>query len=209
MGPLTQSEVDSQASHWNVYRPSNILILQSEEKKRKMEHLEGSHGTSSHRADQIKKEGFRVSTGRGGTGVYFWRKSAYYRELAIAWFKQEELEGRFSREPKSACAVIYVEMVVSPDQYLDLEDPDIKDKIDALSKQKNMNVNNSREIASLYDLFVGELEKELGAAIVVTIIRVAPPKNFVEYPIRMLGAPLCFITRDPSVPRISRIEKIN
>ncbi len=171
-----------------------------------MEHLEGCHGTSAFRAHQIEKNGFKVSRGRGGTGIYFWRKSGYYRELAIAWFKQLEAQGTFRREPKVACAVIYVQIEVSNDQLLDLEDPDVKDQIETLSKQRHVDTSKDGEIAALYDLFVSELEKELGNSILVTIIRVAPPKNYFGYPIKMLGAPICFIARDAHVPKVLRTE---
>ena len=174
-----------------------------------MSHLEGTHGTSSHRAAQITREGFNLSTGRGGRGAYFWRRSGYYRELAIAWFKQLESEGAFSGESDQRCAVIYVAMEVADDQVLDLEDPDVKDEIASLSTQKRVNVNRDKDIAALYDLYVNEVEKELGKAVLVTIIRVAAPKNFTEYPIKMLGAPICFIARDSNVPKITRTEIVN
>ncbi len=178
------------------------------QKKLEMEELEGSHGTSSHRAKLIEKKGFIASTGRGGTGIYFWRKSDYYRDLAVAWFKQQESEGTFLKEPKSLCAVIYVRMHVDSDQIIDLEDAEVKDEIDALSREKGIDMSDPREIASLYDYYVSEVENELGKRIVVTVARVAPPKNCPEYPIIMLGAPLCFIVRDKNVPRILKIETL-
>lgn len=174
-----------------------------------MSHLEGSHGTSSYRAEQIREEGFKLSTGRGGRGAYFWRRSEYCRDLAIAWFKQRVSEGTFSREPDVRCAVIYVQMEIPEDQVLDLEDPDVKDEIASLSTLRRINPNNDKDIAALYDLYVSEIEKELGKPIFVTIIRVAVPKNYLGYPMKMVGAPLCFIARDPSVPQILRTEIVN
>ncbi len=174
-----------------------------------MSHLEGSHGTSRYRAEQIGKEGFKLSTGRGGKGAYFWRRSAYYRELAIAWFQQLKSERAFSGEPDVKCTVIYVEIEVPEDQVLDLEDPDVKDEIASLSTLRRMNPNNDKNIAALYDLYVTQIEKELKKAILVTIVRVAVPKDLSEYPIKMLGAPLCFVARDSGVIRIAKTEIVN
>lgn len=171
-----------------------------------MQHLEGSHGTSAYRAEQIRKEGFKLSTGRGGSGAYFWRRSNYYRDLAIAWFKQLQTERTFSGEPDVRCAIVYVQIEVPDDQILDLEDAGVKDEIASLAHLRRINVNNDKQIAALYDLYVSQVEKELKKAILVTIIRVAVPKNFAEYPIKMLGAPLCFIARDSKLPRILRTE---
>ena len=47
----------------------------------------GTHGTIEDSAKKIIKSNFYLREGRGGTGIYFWRKNEYSVILAKGWYE--------------------------------------------------------------------------------------------------------------------------
>ncbi len=167
----------------------------------------GIHGTCQSIAHKIQSSNFKVSTGRGGSGVYFWRKGKFSGLLSFGWYQQLKDSGKFSGEPDDSYAGIEVELIVNDGEYLDLEDPDIKEELASLVVSKGIDSKaDRRKIANLYDAFVKTVEKNAGVSMKLLILRVAPPQNCPEYPIVALGAPISYIARDSTIINIINVE---
>ena len=84
--------------------------------------LKGTHGTILSAAQDITQHNSFQKTKNGytGSGVYFWRFNDYARDLAVCWYNQRVRQGKF-RENEGA--VIYVDIRVKKDEFLDLETP--------------------------------------------------------------------------------------
>lgn len=169
----------------------------------------GSHGTSKNNVHNIWKKGFIHKRGRGGTGVYFWLESRYYIKLAIGWFRFSKSKGWFS-ENNPKCAVIIAEMKAEEREILDFQDDVLKDKIINLAEQKGIDLKNKRNLSGLYDLFIKESEKELKTVFKIILLKAAPPPEDCcpDYPIMIMGAPLCCSVRDNSCIEIKNIRII-
>ncbi|TGL23147.1 hypothetical protein EHQ46_05785 [Leptospira yanagawae] len=167
----------------------------------------GIHGTCQSIAHRIQSSNFNISTGRGGSGVYFWRKGNFSSLLSFGWYQQSKYNGKFSGESDDSYAGIEVELTINKGEYLDLEDPDIKEELASLVVTKGIDSKaDKRKIANLYDAFVKMVEKNAGVSMKLLILRVAPPQNCPEYPIAALGAPISYIARDSSIIKIINVE---
>lgn len=170
----------------------------------------GTHGTSSDRAKKIARDGFRPSSGRGGSGIYFWAKSRYSHDLAVSWFKQCRDEGRYEQAPKPTCVVISAKLEAPEEKWLDLENPDLKE---ALLEQADarglLQSTKTKEISGLYDLFISRLEDKLTKKFKIILLKVATPKSGYcgFYPMAFAGAPVCFIVRESScIETLNQVE---
>lgn len=167
----------------------------------------GIHGTCQSIAQKIQSSNFKISTGRGGSGVYFWRKGRFSSRLSFGWYQQLKDRGKFSGEQDDSYAGIEVELIVNAGEYLDLEDPEVKEELASLIELKGIDSkSDKRMIANLYDAFVKMVEKNAGVSMKLLTLRVAPPQNFPEYPISALGAPISYIARDSSIINITNVE---
>ena len=172
--------------------------------------IEGSHGTSKSRSERIMNEGFKLSSGRYGTGAYFWKKSYYYIELAKSWYMQAHHKGVYTEDSNDECAILIVELKCLKRRLLDFEKTDLKDKIAKLAAEKGIEITDNERISGLYDMFIKRLERESRCTFQLYCTRVAPPyrKFFPEYPIRIIGAPECIISRDQSCIQVKEIREV-
>lgn len=170
----------------------------------------GSHGTSMSRCESIKTTSFRVSAGRGGTGVYFWKESRLYLQLAKAWFEHEKNRGSYKNEHGTQGVVIVAALKVKNIEFLDLEEQEFKDMIVDVSIQMGIDLNNTDKLARLNDVVVKRFEKKSGHTIKMYTVRVAPPKFCTfKYPIRALGAPVCCVARTSDIITIVSCHPCN
>lgn len=167
----------------------------------------GSHGTTESRYMAITHRGFQLTQGRAGKGVYLWRQSRHYTRLAVCWYKQQRKRGVYDQDSNPAGVVIIAVVNLDEDEYLDLEDPATKDAIAELAERRGINAFDANEIAGLHDLFISRMEQKLGKAFAVISVRVAPPQNC-DYSIRLLGAPVTYIVRDPARIKLDSVERI-
>jgi hypothetical protein len=170
-----------------------------------MVNKEGTHGTTRSKAEAICTQGFRCGYGRGGSGVYFWHNNKYGIQLAKEWYQVHLDAGKYLHDLDNHCVIIIAKLITEDDEFLDLEDPSLKDKMAEILSAREVD-NNNRAIASFYDAFIYQIETELGKKIKLLSLRVAPPKvDDSCYPIRFLGAPISYIARDNSCIHIQQI----
>lgn len=167
----------------------------------------GIHGTCRSISKSIENMGFTISRGRGGNGVYFWRDNQYSMMLAKCWYQQRLKEGRYLGESDMTYAGIRVQIDIPEDRFVDLELPEIKDRIGEITISKGIDSSvGSKEIAALIDYFISKVEEKIGNSILMIMLRVAPPKDCNKYPFQVLGAPLSYVVRDSAVITILNIE---
>jgi len=166
--------------------------------KMNLKTYEGSHGTSKSRAEKIDKQGFIPGLGRAGSGIYFWHKSHHYIPLAKGWYNQCYNKHLYDADDNKSCVVIIVQLQAGEDEVLDMENHDMKDRIAALAEVRKIDATNFRRISALYDLFIKRMEDELESTFAILLIRVAPPDRtyYPEYPLNIVGAPLCCVARN-------------
>ncbi len=170
--------------------------------------IEGSHGTSVSRAQLVQKNGFRQGTGKGGTGVYFWL-GPYYIELAVGWYKFLASKNRFSNDENPSCAVIIALIKADESEVLNLEEEVLKNEIAAVVKKQGIDPRNKNAVAKLYDSFIMRLEQKLQVKFKAVKVRVGIPLEFLkDYPISIIGAPLCCIAREIGCITINEIRII-
>jgi hypothetical protein len=172
--------------------------------------LEGIHGTSSSKADQIRKSKFKIRTGRGGKGAYFWRHNKYSGILAYCWFLQAKYNGRYSGDRDKTFAEIKVKIKVPTNSFLDLEDPDIRENLADFAVSKGIDTDNDRKrMAELIEAFVTETERVLSSDIKVLQLRLPIPHDCRDYPSAMMGFPISYIVRNESIITIIEIKERN
>lgn len=169
--------------------------------------LEGVHGTSKGFSEVIEKDGFRIGKGRLGTGAYFWRQGKYARQLAVGWFVFRRNRTEYGEEnPK--CVVIYVGIECEDAELLDLLNPEVREELARLVASQRLGTDiTDRQTAALYDLFVERFEAKLKTKFKVLQSGAAPPPN-TPYPMKVLGAPLALLARDPKSISIVRKEEV-
>lgn len=174
-----------------------------------MREFEGSHGTSRSRAYKIQKVGFTGSTGRGGSGIYFWCHGRYNTMLAIGWDKFQCKKKVFVQDKDPLVAVIIAKLEDEDYKVLDMENIKFKERIDQLADDMDIDKNKDADIAAIYDLFIEDLELKSNSRFSILLLKVAPPPiNYCpEYSIKILGAPLCCVVRDQACIKILRITE--
>ena len=169
-----------------------------------------SHGTTSSRAKKIKELGFLKGHGRAGKGIYFWKESPFFIYLAVGWYKYMVGEyDKYSKDKDRTCSVLVAELQAKQDEILDLENDKLKEMITDLYCKFRIDFNDRNQISLLYELFIEEIEKELGTVFKILVIKTAPPKiDYCEnYPLPVIGAPQCCVARNTDCIKLIGEEK--
>ena len=177
--------------------------------------LKGIHGTTLSSAQNIVTHQLFQKTmaenGYTGSGVYFWRYNAYAKNLATCWHDYRVRRGDFK---ENEGAVVYVNIRVKENEFLDLETSLMKDIFGAFAMKLINNNDDDVKIRKLkggiYDLFIETLEKKTGISCKVFQIRIPPPKKCQIYSrVQLfLGDPFCYVVRDESCIHIEKMEEI-
>ncbi|MCD6396856.1 MAG: hypothetical protein J7L71_04910 [Spirochaetaceae bacterium] len=164
--------------------------------------LYGTHGTLRANVDRIRNEGFSAGIGRVGKGVYFWEKSEFSDILALEWCK---FSGKRIIEYSGIdeCSIIRVRIMVGEDHYLDFEDNRVRALLAKIVKDKKIS-DDKDSISALFDMFISSIERDFGMEIFVWRKSVAPPRTK-KYPLKILGAPVCYITSKPDLVEIESV----
>lgn len=168
----------------------------------------GSHGTCESFAESILSTSrFRQSAGMRGTGAYFWKSSPYYKRLAKSWYLKAHDDHRYERELKRGCVVLIVEIDCDESEYLDLENMEVKTKLQEFMDRlaPRMRYADKRphtaDLARAHDLFFKELEaKSLRKIKLIHTYVTLPHQDYCAYyNIWLLGLPSCLISRDDGI----------
>jgi len=170
--------------------------------------MKGSHGTTKSREESIRKFGWHVGRGRAGTGVYFWKECEHYVQLAIGWYKRALNEKRYRNDSNKLCTVIIADLETEEDEILDFDNRELRSNVYRMAKDRGLSYTNTREISSLFDLFISELQVETGFKYKIVTMEVAPPgSEYCNYPVELLGTPICCAVRD--IESIDIIDTLN
>jgi len=176
--------------------------------------LKGTHATTISSAQDIIKQKFQqtmAKNGYAGSGVYFWRYNEYAKYLATCWYDYRVRRGDVKANEG---AIIYVNIHVKENEFLDFETPLMKDIFGAFAMKLIKNDDDDVKIRKLkggiYDLFIETLEKKTGTTCKAFQVRISPPKKCQTYSkIQLfLGDPLCYVVRDESCIHIEKVEEI-
>ncbi len=162
--------------------------------------LFGTHGTTESNAKDIIKSNFYLNKGRGGTGIYFWRKNNYSYLLAKGWYEFYLKKNRYDNNGDNSFSYIEVKIDVDEQNFLDLELPELKDKIADITFARNLDrKTNDEDIAALFDYFIKRLEEELNVKFYVWQLRVNAPYNLIDYPVNIIGNPICYVVNNNKI----------
>lgn len=170
--------------------------------------LQGTHGTSASRAKSIETHGFKKGKGRLGKGVYFWSFSPYAEYLAKSWWEFFSSQGRYNADGNKKCAIIWAQFRIKEDEFLDLDDKEIKNSLAELCRKEKIGCSiENRELAATIVCFVSKIEEKLGQKFKILESTIStPPKDFVkEYPLSVLGAPSCYVIFDPACIFLTKV----
>lgn len=145
--------------------------------------LKGTHGTCATFASDIRQQGFRAGAGRRGNGSYFWGYSNTAKDYAVclakAWWMYVKTETRqYQSARDTSCEVLNVTINVEEDNFLDLEEHTMKQKLVPFLNDiyKRTATKEHRDLAARgYDLFVKLVEKQRTKPIKVVHVTVNPP----------------------------------
>ena len=168
--------------------------------------LYGVHGTTASCADLLEQEGFRLSQGYRGKGIYFWRKNAYAEDLSIGWYLTSISQGHHSQDTDKRCAIISASINVDDNELLSLEAPNIKDHIADFFKKSNY--KDHINAIKFYEEFFEFLELELNHPLKVVESAFPAPKKCQEYPRQALGMPIAYLVRKANCVSILSIKKL-
>lgn len=161
-----------------------------------MLNLNGSHGTSNTRAQEIKESNFKIQHGKlFGDGVYFWCESSFSSDLAIGWYKFCYAKGKYNSDEDKSCAIILVGIEIDESEFLNFEADDIKKQLRDFALKNNINIQNKIKLAKIIKLFLEELKNEEGRYIKVFNKKVSPPpfQYCPQYSYKLLGYPDCLV----------------
>jgi hypothetical protein len=176
----------------------------------------GSHGTTISSWEAISRtRRFEIGKGgRRGPGIYFWRRSRRWKELAERWYHQARAQGRYADQHDVRGCVIYVVARTDESRFLDLCDPEAVDAIDALAAVSRIDLWNTKAAANTYVMYVRKVEEKLGHPIGAFEAEVSPPdRDYYPdgkgHPFLALGLPRCYVVLDPAIIAEFRMEGIN
>lgn len=176
-----------------------------------MVEYDASHGTSKKRADQINTNGFKIKDGHGryGSGIYFWRKSHHYINLAVGWFEYSKSNGDYGDEKNPVCSVIIANLIAEKNEILDLENDLFKDRIAKLTEARKIKGKDFKKISSLVDSFVRIIQEEMRTSFKIVLKKASPPpQEFCPiYPFWVLGWPDCCIVKDVNCIKIIKVNQ--
>lgn len=164
--------------------------------------LKGWHGTSTYRAMQIVRGGnrFVFGLGRVGKAAYLWLDGKHSKYLGITWFRQIRDEGRLDPlDTTKHCSVLEVDIEADALEILNTDDDELLEAVQLLGESQGVNVNRTKELSDLWDLFLRSLQKKQGVTYKVLRARVSAPKNSDKYPFPVLRLPKCLAIRDNTV----------
>lgn len=181
--------------------------------------MRGTHGTCRSIAEQIKQDGFKLSsTGRRGGGIYFWGYTIdsienYARNLAIGWWSFAKFkQGKYSGESDERCSVIFANFEVERDNFIDLEIQTIREKLIeySLGVYDRVSGTEDEKISTIYDMFINDLEVKTNKQFKLVHVKIQQPKKFKqELPLDITGQPSCYVVKDQSCIEITRFEDID
>ena len=173
--------------------------------------LHGSHGTTVEKSKSIQEKGFEKSKGRFGDGIYFWCESPYAEYLAKSWWRFCVFDGRYAGGECNDCAIVWADIEINENEFLDLDQKDIKYNLATLCLKCGIGYEaKNREIASIITTFLSMLEEELDCKFKVIETSTAMNKKFMEqYPISIIGAPGCYVVFDKRCIMINDITNCN
>lgn len=178
--------------------------------------MKGTHGTCRSRTDLIKNEGFNVSsTGKRGSGVYFWGYTldsleVHAKNLAVQWWFFSNKKGIYHEETDKRCSIIFVSFDVEPDKLLDLENQIVRDGlIEYYSKvHHKITSTGDEKLSIIYDMFVNDLETKISEKFKLVHVRIPQPNGFkTELPRDITGQPSCYVVKDTSCITIAHYEE--
>jgi hypothetical protein len=164
-----------------------------------MKQFKGIHGTTKSRTQDILKQGFAASQqSRRGKGAYFW---AYGREkrwaigLAKSWWEYVRSQGSYSRDMDPSFSALDARLQAEEDEVLDLLEPSLREAVLDLSAKLNLDSRDEKKLSSLYEMFISELEKEMGVEYKILKAVVSAPKGHSRQESFLVGEPVCYIAR--------------
>lgn len=162
-----------------------------------MKKFKGSHGTSKTRAIAIGTKGFEYGSGRVGKGIYFWKESELFIDLARHWWECQRKRGKYDKDHDTRCAIILVKVKARDSEVLDLETEYFKNMLIRLQSEKKIDINEPYMEEKIHSLFIEKLEKKFGVEYKIILCRVSPPADYKKwYPIGIAGAPIAIIVRN-------------
>lgn len=136
--------------------------------------------------------------------MYFWayeQYSAIARKLAILWWKCANRRGAYAGAGNAGCAVLYVDIGVREESYIDFNDPVVEEALlqaVAIAFEGLRSDENVPDILihQVHEYVIEQVEKQLGHQLDVIKARVAPPpKGDLKEKI-VLGNPNCYVVRN-------------
>jgi hypothetical protein len=105
--------------------------------------------------------------------------------------------------------IIYAGIECEDQEILDLLDFEVREELARMISSQGLGDKiTDRQTAALYDLLVNKLEMKLKKKFKVLNSMAAPPPK-TPYPMKVLGAPLMLLVRDPKSIKIKKLEKVN
>ena len=183
--------------------------------------MKGIHGTCDSYAQKIKLTGFKQSKiGLAGCGIYFWacddeELTEYVEALAVAWWKFQEKNNKYSDCKDASCSLIKVRLSVHDGLFIDLEAHELKGRMIVAVNEIYLRLykrNHKRfAISKAYDLFVKMLEDELQNKADIVRVAVRTPQGFdaTTSPIDfgITGLPICYIVKNKECIEILSCKK--
>lgn len=164
--------------------------------------FEGSHGTARSFADLIRRSNrFTGSTGLRGAGAYFWRKKNLWLKLAKSWHAFYLAKGKYADAYDKSCVILTVTLACPDENYLNLEDPDIKEAFEPLIAQLVGQDTTNHALAKAYNTVFDRHETQGRPRIKLVRTSVTPPplEYCTYYNLKALGAVSCLIARDDDI----------
>ena len=131
-------------------------------------------------------------------------------DLAAGWYRWRASTSEYAADRDQRGAIVVAQAEIAQTELLDLEAQEWKDALSELAEAQGVDIGNYRAVAYLHDLLYTETEAQLGTPLKVVAVRVAPPPSEFcpQYSVKLIGAPLSYIVREPSCLRTVRIEPI-